>query len=165
MSSALAVWDVTRTIHVEQIRSLTQCLYYCFRKQSVQNRGEKFNHKRYRIILEIKECRWRAIFPVIYNSLKPTTCTEKPAVHPAFTLQWAQPLVTCLTEMFYSITQKDPWRPGYKPRRASSLARFFARLFDLRLEKERKRLLRRLVHKLCVRQKHASGAFSFGSAY
>ena len=30
------------------------------------------------------------------------------------------------------------------PRRAPSLARFFARLFDLRLEKERKRLLRRL---------------------
>ena len=30
------------------------------------------------------------------------------------------------------------------PRRAPSLSRFFARLFDLRLEKERKRLLRRL---------------------
>ena len=30
------------------------------------------------------------------------------------------------------------------PRRAPSLARFFARLFDLRLEKERKRPLRRL---------------------
>ena len=30
------------------------------------------------------------------------------------------------------------------PRRGPSLARFFARLFDLRLEKERKRLLRRL---------------------
>ena len=30
------------------------------------------------------------------------------------------------------------------PRRAPSLARFFARLFDLQLEKERKRLLRRL---------------------
>ena len=31
-----------------------------------------------------------------------------------------------------------------QPRRAPSLARFFARLLDLRLEKERKRLLRRL---------------------
>ena len=65
MSSALPVWDVTKTIPVEQITSLTQCLFYYFRKQSVQDRGEKFNHKRYRIILEIKECRWRAIFPVI----------------------------------------------------------------------------------------------------
>ena len=45
-----------------------------------------------------------------------------------------------------------PWRkiritsPQFfpHPRHAPSLARFFARLFDLRLEKERKRLLRRL---------------------
>ena len=48
MSSAFAVWDVTKTIHVEQITSLTQCFCYYFRKQSVQNRGEKLNYKWYR---------------------------------------------------------------------------------------------------------------------
>ena len=50
MSSAFAAWDATRTIHVEQVTSMTQCFYYYFRKQSVQNRGKKFNHKSYRII-------------------------------------------------------------------------------------------------------------------
>ena len=46
MSSALEVWDATKTIHVEQLTSLTPCLYYYFRKQSVQNRGKKLNRKR-----------------------------------------------------------------------------------------------------------------------
>ena len=75
MGSALAVWNVTRTINKQDSVSI--------RKQSAQNRGEKFNHKSYRIILEIKECRWRVIFAVINDRLKPTTCNNQSE---AFTL-------------------------------------------------------------------------------
>ena len=75
MSSALAVWNVTRTINKHDSVSI--------RKQSAQNRGEKFNHRSYRIILEIKECRWRVIFAVINDRLKPTTCNNQSE---AFTL-------------------------------------------------------------------------------
>ena len=50
------------------------------------------------------------------------------------------------------------------PRRAPSLAHFFARLFDLRLEKERKRLLRRLRQtekKYLFKKNPASASYAF----